>query len=239
MSGNGSVLNALRDCRQAISSAGLLQKDNRPSALVDFKAQQREGLRKAVFASIQRLRRSILESECDSKVRGHLFQAVERLEQSPTIDNLELVSELLPDDLPSTRELIIGSGVLVKLPLEIKGEMQADAQELEKCMLHQCYRSAVILCGRILETALHRKYFEATGNDLLEKAPGIGLGNIIAKLQEHGAHLDPALANQVHLINQVRIWSVHKKQDAFNPSKAQAQAIVLYTIDVVEKLFEK
>jgi len=94
------------------------------------------------------------------------------------------------------------------------------------------------LCGRVMETALHRKYYEATGQDLLEKAPGIGLGNLIAKLSEKGVKLDPGLTNQIHLINQVRVFSVHTKQDAFIPSKMQAQAIVLYTIDILEKVFQ-
>jgi hypothetical protein len=84
---------------------------------------------------------------------------------------------------------------------------------------------------------LHRKYFDVTKNDLLEKSPGMGLGNLVAKLSEQGVLLDPGLGNQIHLINQVRIHSVHQKQDAFKPSEAQAQAIVLYTTDVLDKLF--
>ncbi|HLC66504.1 MAG TPA: hypothetical protein VJK52_02585, partial [Candidatus Nanoarchaeia archaeon] len=96
-----------------------------------------------------------------------------------------------------------------------------------------------VLCGRILETALHRKYYEATGQDILEKSPGIGLGNLIAKMKEKGINLDPALANQIHLINQVRVFSVHKKQEAYSPSKAQAQAIILYTMDSISQLFSK
>ena len=123
------------------------------------------------------------------------------------------------------------------LPSEIREEIHIDLDEAQKCMNSECYRSAVILCGRVLETALHRKYFDATGNDLLEKAPGIGLGNLIAKLSEKGVTLDPGLSNQIHLINQLRIYSVHKKQETFTPSKTQAEAIILYTLDVLEKLF--
>jgi len=123
------------------------------------------------------------------------------------------------------------------LPEEIRFETFADIEELEKCFDANCYRSAVIICGRILETALHRKYFEIAGNDLLEKSPGIGLGNLIAKMAEKNIKLDPGLPNQIHLINQVRVFAVHKKQEAFYPSKAQTHAIILYTLDVVEKLF--
>ena len=113
-----------------------------------------------------------------------------------------------------------------------------DLEELDKCYKAKCYRSAVILCGRILETALHRKYYDATGRDILEKNPGIGLGNLIKKLKEKDVQLDPALTNQIHLINQVRVFSVHKKKEAFYPGKSQAYAIMLFTMDVLEKLFK-
>ena len=39
------------------------------------------------------------------------------------------------------------------------------------------------------------------------------------------------------LSNQVRVFSVHKKQQPFYPSKNQSQAIMLYTMDVLAKLF--
>ena len=124
------------------------------------------------------------------------------------------------------------------VPEDVKSEVKADILEVNKCFNAGCLRSTVILCGRLLETALHRKYFETTGNDILEKSPGIGLGNLIAKLKDKGVLLDPALTNQVHLINQIRIFSVHKKKEAFYPSKEQTHAIVLYTLDILEKLFK-
>ncbi len=123
------------------------------------------------------------------------------------------------------------------LPEEINSDIKADIIELNKCFNNQCYRSAIILCGRLLETALHRKYYEVTNNDLLEKSPGIGLGNIIAKLKEKNTQLDPAITNQIHLINQVRIFSVHKKKQAFYPTQQQTHAAILYTLDILEKLF--
>jgi hypothetical protein len=74
---------------------------------------------------------------------------------------------------------------------------------------------------------------------LLEKSPGIGLGNLIAKLKEKGfdiEKIDPALQQQIHVINQVRIAAVHKKNYLFIPTKEQAEAIILYTFDIVQKL---
>lgn len=155
--------------------------------------------------------------------------------------NADIIIQLrkIAEKLPAPADRPTPSPTLPQLPAEIKFDIAADAQELERCFAAGAYRSCVVLCGRILETALHRKYFEVTGQDILEKSPGIGLGNLIAKMKEKGINLDPALANQIHLINQVRVFSVHKKQEAFAPSKAQAQAIMLYTMDVVGRLFGK
>lgn len=125
------------------------------------------------------------------------------------------------------------------LPPEIKGAVIADLKEIENCFKAECYRSAAILCGRVLETALYRKYFEITGIDLLETSPGIGLGKLIAKLLEKNIKFEPGLTQQIHLVNQMRIFSVHVKQDAFYPSKNQAEAMILYTLDALEKMFAK
>jgi hypothetical protein len=59
----------------------------------------------------------------------------------------------------------------------------------------------------------------------------------VRKLNEKSVIVDPGLANQIHLINQVRVNSVHVKKDAFNPTREQAQAVALYTIDVMKRLF--
>jgi len=120
----------------------------------------------------------------------------------------------------------------------IHDDINADLKELKKCYDAGCYRSTVVLAGRVLEVALHKKYYDVTGVDILDKSPGIGLGKLIAKMCEKNIELDPGLTQQIHLINQVRVFSVHKKESVFNPSKAQAHAIVLFTLDVLEKLFK-
>jgi hypothetical protein len=125
------------------------------------------------------------------------------------------------------------------LPDGIMDDIMADMNEIRKCFDAGCHRSSVILCGRVLEAALNRKYFEVSGNDLLETSPGLGLGKIIAKLAEKGVKFDPGLTQQIHMVNQVRIYSVHQKKDAFYPSKGQTQAMILYTMDVLKKLFSK
>jgi hypothetical protein len=124
-----------------------------------------------------------------------------------------------------------------KVPSDIQSEVSADLKELMICFEAGAYRSAMILCGRILETALHRKYFEITGRDILETAPGIGLGNLIAKLKESNYSLPPGISEQIHLINQTRIYSVHKKSEAFVPTRDQSHAIILFTLDAIKKIF--
>ena len=72
---------------------------------------------------------------------------------------------------------------------------------------------------------------------ILEKNPGIGLGTLVAKLRDKNVQLDPGISQQIHLVNQIRVFSVHKKKEEFNPSKEQAHAMVLYTTDIISKLF--
>ena len=194
----------------------------------DFKQRKLEGTRLALSGILQRLSQETKDDE-DLKPMVSQLQNTQNVSEMRKI--LDKLAELVqPEEESKTFNQR-------KIPSEIRDEVTADLLEAQKCMNNSCYRSAVILCGRVLETALHRKYFEATGNDLLEKAPGTGLGNLIAKLSEKGVQLDPGLTNQIHLINQVRVYSVHKKQEAFAPTQNQTQAIVLYTLDVLDKLF--
>jgi hypothetical protein len=153
------------------------------------------------------------------------------------IVEIEKINDLAPSIKIDDSELPKSEFQLPYVPKEIFSETKASFDEIVKCYEHSCYRSSLILCGRILEIAMHRKYFEITGRDLLEKAPDIGLGNLVLKFKEKSIELDPGLDNQIHLINQLRIASVHKKKQAFNPTKNQAQATILYTLDTIKKIF--
>ncbi len=221
------------DLKRAIERArkeGVSLGAEAQGAVTDFKAKQREQLKNAVLMGIAAVAKS---GNQDAKTA----QLITQLRVTHDLTTLDALADKLLE-LATDEDAPQGFSIKKpKVPSEIKDDLHADIDEVQRCMDSQCYRSAVILCGRILETALHRKYYEVTKNDLLEKSPGIGLGNLIAKLAEHQVALDPGLGNQIHLINQVRVHSVHQKQDAFRPSKAQAQAIVLYTVDVIEKLF--
>lgn len=173
-----------------------------------------------------------------------LLQIITEIQPRTLPTCLEKIKKLIPLlDLPSgppakqaQKQVIVFT--LPQLPSSIQEEMAADFQELRKCFTATCYRSAVILCGRILETCLYRKYYEATGKDLLVTAPDIGLGKLIAKLSEARVLLDPGIHDQIHLVNKIRIYSVHKKASVFYPSKEQCHAMILYTMDTIRRLFE-
>ena len=153
------------------------------------------------------------------------------------LETVTKIGDLIPD-IPKATSNSLGIVVeSIRFPEEIRDDMQADFRELIRCFENNCFRASTIICGRILETALHRKYYDVTGKDILETNPGIGLGKLIAKLKENKGFFDPGLMDQIHLINKVRIYSVHRKQEVFEPSREHTNAVVLYTIDIVKRMF--
>ena len=212
--------------------------------LYDYGKSKDEYYKKAVMVALDQVRKkssTITGLVNADAANGVLVDKVRKFvsELDSSESKLEVVSRIL-ELLPKIKEPAVSRiQKPASVPAEIRSDVHADIEELEKAFNSGCYRSAAILCGRILEVALHRKYFEATGVDLLEKSPGIGLGKIVAKLSEKSISFDPGLMQQVHLINNVRISSVHIKQEPFQPTKAQAQAMILYTIDILEKIFSK
>jgi hypothetical protein len=216
---------------------------------LDFQTQRRAQIAKEVIASLNALEKEakVLHAlaEKDSKNEIHvikLMTTINAMKESKELAAIRdgahfLRNELTELEKNANNALSPIPTTVLALPQEVRLDVESDLAEIRRCFDAQCYRSVVILCGRVLEVALHRKYFDATGNDLMEKAPGTGLGNLIKKLAEHNVVVDPGLTNQIHLINQVRVNSVHVKKDAFSPSKEQAHAMALYTIDALKKLF--
>jgi len=208
------------------------------SNLQNFEASRHDHYKRRYTINIELLKQSL------NKLNGIDTSLLLRLTNEINfLDNVSLneakkkvdkIAELLSQvELPEKSETI---HIPLKLPNEIKEELLADIKEIHKCFDNQAYRAVVILCGRLLETTLHWKYYNETGYDLLEKSPGIGLGNLIAKLRDKNITFDPGISQQIHLVNQVRVFSVHTKKDTFNPSQKQAEAIMLYTMDILEKL---
>jgi hypothetical protein len=173
----------------------------------------------------------------DKKAKIELLNNLNNLKNAKTTSELLKTSIEMLSLLEKTNATSQFKFNFAKVPLTIKGEIIADLEEMTKCFKHECYRSAIIICGRMLEVVLHRKYYDITNKDILETAPGIGLGKLIAKLVEKEVDFDPGVTQQIHLINNIRISSVHKKKKVFKPTKAQTHATILFTLDIIEKLF--
>ncbi|MBW2988779.1 hypothetical protein KY358_00510 [Candidatus Woesearchaeota archaeon] len=243
---------SLTKLQEAVSSAikggiSLSDKPDKERAIYNFKEKQKAYCLNILRSSIRMVKKDSVEI---------MQLAKEGSKNQPyALDILSLMPELESKDLKKLEDTAEKMALLANrlsfpkdapehsfsipnnIPEEIRPDASADIAELNRCFSSSCYRSSIILCGRLLETALHRKYYEITGNDLLEKSPGIGLGNIIVKLKEKSIRMDPGLTNQIHLINQARIFSVHKKKEAFYPTMQQTHAAILYTLDILEKLF--
>ena len=210
-----------------------------------YKDKDEKGLRLRNYASLAKSNLKFIE-ENFWKSSQEIKDVDERLEFSVLLHRLKItgdIKEILK--ISSEMEEILKEtdskkDLNFKIPRvhdDVKGELVADIEELKICYNAKCYRSCIIICGRLLEIGLHRKYFETTNRDILETNPGIGLGSLVAKLIEKEVKLDPGLTQQIRLINNVRIFSVHKKQRPFYPSKSQAHATILFTLDILEKLF--
>ncbi|MDP6293945.1 MAG: DUF4145 domain-containing protein [Candidatus Woesearchaeota archaeon] len=220
------ALNATKISFEAARKTGLAGEEG---SFTKFEEQRADANRRAYFSAVERLQQAtttLPDTEVQALV-GQLGGMKDADKIASTLMELGQVQMSEPTITESPDFTVPG----------ISEQVEADKAEIDICFNHGAYRSAVILCGRVLEAALHRKYFEATGKDLLEKAPGMGLGNLIGKMAEANISIDPGLGNQIHLINQVRIHSVHQKQEPFYPTKEQARAIMLYTFDVIRKLF--
>lgn len=205
----------------------------------NFQSAERKYIIESYYRALENLRKIADSSNIPSKISLIL----DELEEKNLDKNFAIVEQLenfLKSNKDNNKVIKNNSDIKInlnKIPIEIRNEVKADLIELDKCFNAECYRSCVVLCGRIIEIVLHAKYYKETGFDILEKNPGIGLGKLIAKLEEKNIKLDPGLTQQIHLVNNVRIFSVHKKQRTFNPSKTQTEAIILYTTDVVNKMF--
>ncbi|MEM4263523.1 MAG: hypothetical protein QW666_01335 [Candidatus Woesearchaeota archaeon] len=219
-----------------------LEKPAKSAAISDFKKNQDDYFRSAVLNGISFVENSAskldVSPEYDAVV-GQIKAVVKKLGGTRNVADIKFMVNHLASLASQIKSSESPKFSLHQVPVDIQADINADFVEMQKCYSAGCYRSVVILCGRLLETAIHRLYFDMTGIDLLEKSPNLGLGNLIAKLKERSIELDPALTNQIHLINQVRVYSVHTKKDAFSPSKEQAHAIMLYTIDSLNKIFKR
>jgi len=215
------------------------------SSFYNYKTRREEYLIGSLKTGLANVKKSAFDLallnkySTNNELKVHqIIELVDKLKESDTDLSLKVIDKIysLVSEIKAPEKINSLNFKLPVMPESISGEIATDVRELEKCYDSECYRSCVIICGRILEVALHKFYHNLTDVDLLEKSPGIGLGNLLAKLNEKGAEFAPGLTQQIHLINQVRVFSVHKKKEIFSPGKEQTTAIILYTLDVLKKI---
>ncbi len=219
------------------------QEDDARKRPYDFSVQRSGLYKKDIESSVRRIRdqafglAALYRDDTANKeaILGILALVDRDLASDPAV--LKQLSALARSLREKPRPGGLSIAIPKNIPAEIRPDVSSDLRELEKAYNSGCFRASAILCGRVLETCLHRKYYEATGKDILEKNPGIGLGKLIAKLSEKDVRFDPGLTQQIHLINQVRISSVHVKRESFYPSAQQSYAMILYTADIIGKMF--
>lgn len=248
-----SLKNSIEELEEALVKAayyGIELKPNQKTEIaLSFKQIREDVHQKGVHRNLQVVKNKawgLTRELIDEGSRNRLMDVLDSINQ---LDKLYLTGDLkgmlrVVQQVKTSAEKInvqrkenLDIQTPKNIPGEIKQEVSKDFLDIKKCFENGLYRSSIIMCGRALETTLHRKYYEITGFDILEKNPGIGLGTLVAKLIEKNVKFDPGVTQQIHLINQIRVYTVHKKQDVFEPTREQALATILFTVDTINKLF--
>ncbi|MCW4007696.1 MAG: DUF4145 domain-containing protein [Candidatus Bathyarchaeota archaeon] len=161
------------------------------------------------------------------------------IDESPTdilvedVKNLRIIFAELSGSLPVAQ--IMFSVNCVNIPQEIEEELKLDLQEIRTCFYSDAFRSAIAMCGRILELLLSRKYFETRNIDPLEEKWPIG--TLIKKCFEDNVINDQSIAHMSNLINSSRIASVHNRHRVFKPSREETKTIIEFTIGLLRRLY--
>jgi|SRR5208282_2586523 len=144
-------------------------------------------------------------------------------------------------------ELEVNENELLKrIPKDLRDEITSDFAEIRKCFSAQVYRASIAFCGRILESALGRKYYEEkrklnskiTIQDIENELTNLSFGKIIEKCRDVGLLKDqPDVESYADLINKVRILSIHHKPSKFAPGPDAVKGTVNFMSEVIQKLY--
>jgi hypothetical protein len=148
------------------------------------------------------------------------------------VKNLRSVFSELSGSLPIEKIMFLID--LSNTPQSIREELRLDFEEVRICYYAGAFRSAIGMCGRILEVILARKYFEERDVDPVEQRWLIG--TLIRKCFEDEVIDEPALGDMFNLINRSRISSVHRTQRLYKPEQGITKSIIEFTIGLVKKL---
>ena len=238
---NMSIKNSLKELRSVLKS--IISREINISSehfeeSFDYKKMEQGYWIKRLHQSLEKVENLLMSEKALNASFVKKFKEVKKkIEKNELEKAIKALDEIISACPRSESKKVKEEFVLPFVPYVIYDEIKTCFDEMLRCYENNCYRSALILCGRILEIALHQKYYEVTKVNLLEKAPDIGLGRLVERLRNKNIVLDPAISNQIHLINQLRIASVHKRKEPFVPTKQQTKAAILYTLDILKKLF--
>ncbi|UCD20814.1 MAG: hypothetical protein JSW08_03510 [archaeon] len=234
-------VNELIDKIEIIQKKKLFVKSPKIKKAFDYQKTQEKYYGRELDNLTKKIKESFLTRQIqESSPTFKKFREINKLIQQKSPQSLEKSKILLKDlykNIPEAPKKLM-KFKLPLIPKVIEPEVKSNLTEAEMCYNNNCYRSVLMLCAKILEIALHRKYYDITNKDMLEKAPDLTLGNLIKRIKAEGFHFDPGLSNQISLINQLRIHSVHKKQIPLEPSRDQALATIHYTLDTLKRLFK-
>ncbi len=161
------------------------------------------------------------------------------IDESPTdilaedVKTLRIIFAELSGSLPVAQ--IMFSVSYANVPQEIAEELKLDFQEIRYCFYGDAFRSAIAMCGRILELLLSRKYFEARNIDPLEQKWFIG--TLIRRCFEDNVINDQSLGHISNLINSSRIDSVHNRRRVYIPSREETKTVIEFTIGLLRRLY--
>jgi hypothetical protein len=152
---------------------------------------------------------------------------------SQDVQTLRIVFSELRGSLPVAQ--IMFSVDFAGVPPEIREELRLDFEEVRNCYYNDAFRSAIGMCGRVLELMLARKYFEDRNIDLIEQK--LFIGQIIRKCFEDNVILEPSLGHMSNLINSSRIDSVHTGRRIYRPSQEETRTVIEFTISLLGRLY--
>lgn len=150
------------------------------------------------------------------------------------VKNLRSAFSELSGSLPIEQIMFLVN--LANVPQDIREEIRLDFEEIRKCYYAGAFRSAIGMCGRVLEVLLGRKYFEQRSVDPIEQK--WTLGHLIQRCFAEGVINEPALGDICNFINRSRIGSVHRTRRLYRPEENETKSLVEFTVGLIRKLFQ-
>ena len=139
--------------------------------------------------------------------------------------------------------------LLDRLPSAIRAEIAQDFAEVQKCYEVRAYRATISFCGRIIEVALGRRYYEERRKlqpsvkafQIGQEISRLTIGQIIKRCEEVGLQTAyPGLDAYADLVNRIRVSAIHHKgARLFRPGPNAARGMVELTVEVIKDMYAR